>query len=97
MQSCQMTKKNDEYSLASDSDPPLNSIMKIEGVDRKGNETEDREIEGVDSETEGVDSDNEGVDNKVLTPERKGYILRSPPISTTEKREPLGSPWDGTI
>ena len=30
-------------------------------------------------ETEEVDSDNEGVDNKVLTPERTGYILRNPP------------------
>ena len=33
-------------------------MMEIEVVDRMGNETEEREIEGVDSETEGVDSDN---------------------------------------
>ena len=32
----------------------------------------------MDSETEGVESDNEVVDNKVLTPERKGYSLRTP-------------------
>ena len=52
-----------------------------------GDETEEREIEGVDSETEGVDSDNEGVDNKVLTPEIKRYILRNPPpMSTTVTR-----------
>ena len=44
-----------------------------------GNETEERKIEGVESETEVVDSDNEGVDNKVLPPERKGYILRNLP------------------
>ena len=62
-----------------------------------GNETEERELEGVDSETEGVDSDNEGVDNKVLPPERKGYSLRTPTMSTTATKEPLGSPWDGTI
>ena len=51
------------------------------------NETEGREIEGVDSETEGVDSDNEGVDNKVLPPERKGYILRNPPnVNYSDRR-----------
>ena len=33
----------------------------------------------MDSETERVDSDNEGVEKKVLTPERKGYIIRNPP------------------
>ena len=43
-----------------------------------GNETEERETEGVDSETEGVDSYNEGLDKKVLHPEKKGYILRNP-------------------
>ena len=59
--------------------PPLNNILKVEGVDRMGNETEEREIEGVDSETEGVDSYNEGVDKKDLPPERKWYILRNPP------------------
>ena len=36
-----------------------------------GNETEEKEIEGVESETEGVESDNEGVDNEVLSPERE--------------------------
>ena len=72
-------EKDDEDSLASDIDPHTNNIMEIEGVDRMGNETEEREIEGVESETEGVDSDNEGVENKVLPPERKGYILRNPP------------------
>ena len=66
-----------EDSLASDIDLPPKNILEIEGVDRMGNETKKREIEGVDSETEGVDSDNEGVDNKVLTPERKCYILRN--------------------
>ena len=34
--------------------PPPNNILEIEGVDRMGNETEEREIEGVDYETEGV-------------------------------------------
>ena len=43
-----------------------------------GNETEEKEIEGVDSETEGVDSDNKWVENKVLPPERKGYSIRNP-------------------
>ena len=51
-------EKNNEYSLASDIDPPPKHILKIEGVERMGNETEEREIEGVESETEGVDSDN---------------------------------------
>ena len=52
-----------------------------------GNETEEREIEGVDSETDRVESDNEGVDNKVLPPERKGYILRNPPnVNYSDKR-----------
>ena len=59
--------------------PPQNNILEIEGVDRMGNETEEREIERVESETEGVGSENEGVDNKVLPYERKGYILRNPP------------------
>ena len=59
-------ENNNEDSLASDIDPPPNNILEIEGVDRMGNETEERELEGVDSETEGVDSDNEGVDKKVL-------------------------------
>ena len=96
MQSCQMTEKNED-SLASGIDPPPNNIMGIEGVDRMVNETEEREIEGVGSETEGVDSENEGVYNKVLPPEIKGYILRNPPMATTVTREPLGSPWYGTI
>ena len=39
------------------------------------NGAKEREIEGVDSETEGMDSDNKGLDNKVLLPEKKGYIL----------------------
>ena len=62
------------------------------------NETEEREIEGVDSKTEGVDSDNGEVENEALPPERKGCILSNPPpMSTTVTRDPLGSPWDGTI
>ena len=45
-----------------------------------GNETEEREIEG-------VESDNEVVDKKVLPPERKGYILRNPPnVNYSDKR-----------
>ena len=32
--------------------------METEGLDRMGNETEEREIEGVESKTEGMDSDN---------------------------------------
>ena len=52
-----------------------------------GNETEEREMEGVDSETEGVDSDNKGVDNEVLLPERKWSSLRNPPnINYSDKR-----------
>ena len=38
---------------------PPHKIMETEEVVRMGNETEDREIEGLDSETEGVDSENE--------------------------------------
>ena len=34
--------KKDEDSLASDIDPPQNNILVIEGVDRIGNETEER-------------------------------------------------------
>ena len=37
-----------------------------------GNETKEREIEGVDYKTEGVESDNGGVKKKVLPPEKKG-------------------------
>ena len=52
-----------------------------------GNETEEREIEEGDSETEGVESENEGVDNKVLPPERKGYVLRKTPnVNCSDKR-----------
>ena len=47
-------ENNDEDSLASDIDSPLNNILEIEVVERMENETEEREIEGVDSETEGV-------------------------------------------
>ena len=50
-------KNNDGNSLASDI-YPLKKILEIEGVDRMGNETEEREIEGVDYETEGVESEN---------------------------------------
>ena len=39
-------KKNDEEILDSDIDPPKN-IMETEGVDRMGNETKERKIEGV--------------------------------------------------
>ena len=67
--------------------PPSKHILEIEGVDRMGNETEEREIEVVESETEGVDSENEGVYNKVLHPERKGYILRNPHnVNYSDKR-----------
>ena len=44
-----------------------------------GNETEERDIEGLESETEGVDLDNQGVDNEVLSPEIKWYTLSNPP------------------
>ena len=54
-------------------------MMKTEVVDRMGNETKEREIEGVDSETEVMDSYNEGGDNEVLPPEKKGCSLRNPP------------------
>ena len=63
--------KNNDNSLASEIYPPPNNILEVEGADRMGNETEEREIEGVGSETEGVDSDNEGVDNEVLPTEIK--------------------------
>ena len=72
-------ENNDDDSLASDIDPPPKNIPEIEGVARMGNETEEREIEGVDSETEGVDSDNEGLDNEVLPPGRSRYSLRNHP------------------
>ena len=51
------------------------------------NEGEESKIEGVDSVIEGVESENKVLDNKVLTPERKGYILSNPPnISYSDKR-----------
>ena len=59
MKSYQVMKKNDDDSLASDIGPPPKNILETEGVGRMGNETEEREIEGMDSETEGVYSDNE--------------------------------------
>ena len=64
-----------------------------------GNETEEREIEGVDSETEGVDSDNEGVDNKFLPPERKWCILRnSPNVNYSDKMSTrLSMGWNNLI
>ena len=64
-----------------------------------GNETEERETEGVDSETEGVDSDNEGVEKKVLPPERKWYILRNPPnVNYSDKRATwLSMGWSNLI
>ena len=37
-----------------------------------GNETKEREIEGLEYETKGMDSYNEGMDNKVLTPDKNG-------------------------
>ena len=90
-------EKNDEYSLASDIEPPKN-ILEIEGGDRMGNGIEEREIEGVDSETEGVDSDNEVVENEVIPSERKWYRIRTPPqMSNTVTKEPLGAPWDEII
>ena len=64
-----------------------------------GNETEERELEGVDYETEGVDSDNEGVDNKVIPPERKGYILRNTHnVNYSDKRATrLSMGWNNLI
>ena len=64
-----------------------------------GNETEEREIEGLNSKTEGVDSDNEGVYNKVLPPERKVYILRNPPnVKYSDKRATrLSMGWNNLI
>ena len=35
-------ENSDGESLASEIDPPPNNIMEIEGVDRMGNETEER-------------------------------------------------------
>ena len=51
------------------------------------------------SETKRVDSDNEGVDNKVLPPERKGYILRNPPnVNYSYKRATrLSMGWNNLI
>ena len=67
--------------------PSPNNILEIEGVERMGNETEERELEGVDSETEGVESDNEGVDKEVLPPYIKRYIIRNPPnVKYSDKR-----------
>ena len=63
-----MIKTTTKTALLQTLTPPPNNILEIEGVDRMGNETEEREPEGVDSETEGVDSYNEGVDNKFLPP-----------------------------
>ena len=52
-----------------------------------GNETKEREIEGVESETEGVDSYNEGLDKEVLLPKRKGYNLsKTPNVNYSDKR-----------
>ena len=64
-----------------------------------GNETEEREIEVVESETEGVDSDNKVVKKKVITPERKGYILRNPHnVNYSDKRATrLSMGWNNLI
>ena len=64
-----------------------------------GNETEEREIEGVDSETEGVEAENDGVDNKVLPTEIKGYLLRNPPnVNYSDKRSTwLSMGWNNLI
>ena len=77
-------ENDDDDSLASDIDPfpPPNDIL---------------ETEGLDSETEGVDSYNDGVENEVITPDKKIYILRNPPVSTTVTKDPIGAPWDGKI
>ena len=56
-------ENNDDDSLSSYIEPPQNNILEIEGVDRMGNETEEREIEGMYSETEGAYSYKKGVDN----------------------------------
>ena len=71
-------ENNNDDILDSDIYPP-NNILETEGVDRTGNETEEKKIEGVDSGNEGVESYNGRVDNEVLPPERKGYRLMTPP------------------
>ena len=47
-------ENSDDDSLASDIDPHPNNILETEGVDRTGNENEEKKIEGFHSETEGV-------------------------------------------
>ena len=78
MKYCQMTKKTMTTSLLQKLTLPQ-KYWESEGVGIMGNETEEREIEGVHSETEGVDSDNEGLDSELLPPESKGCSLRNPP------------------
>ena len=100
MQLCQMMKATTKTALLQTLNPlPPNNTTEIEGVDRMGNETEERKIEGVDSNTEGVESENEGVDKKVLPPERKGYILRNPPnVNYSDKRATwLSMGWNNLI
>ena len=90
MQSCQLMKTTMTKSLLQKLTPPPNNILETEGVDRMGNENEERKIEGVDYEIEWVDSDNKGVDKEVLPPDRKGYRLRNPPnVNYSHK----GSTW----
>ena len=87
MQSYQMMKTTMKTALLHTLTLPQNNITEIEGVDRMGIGTEEREIEGVESETEGVESENEGVDNGFLPPEIKGCSPRNPPkLSTTVKK-----------
>ena len=42
MQLCQMMKTTMKTALIQTLTPPQNNILKIEGVDRMGNETEER-------------------------------------------------------
>ena len=79
--------------------PPPDDILETEGVDIMGNETEEREIEGVEYETEGMDSNIEGVNNEVLPPERKGYSLSNPPnFKYSDKRATWSSMgWNNLI
>ena len=91
-------ENNDNNNLASDIEPP-NNILETEGVEKMGNENEERKIEGVDYETGGVDSYNEVVENEVLPPERKLYSLRKPlNVNYNDKRATRSSMgWNNLI
>ena len=68
MQSCKMTKTRMKTALLHTFNPlpPPTKNLEVEGVARMGNETKEREIEGVNSETEGLDSENDGLDNRFI-------------------------------